>query len=125
MVGFRPLFAVVRPVFEREDALSMSFRIAAALGAAWLAVGSLAGAAWAHDGHDHGAAAQDHEHGVAVHDRPAVPPRTGGAPLRPGGAPPLRPALPRTDEGTAARAAKDAPGRHGAYYGGRSAFDKR
>lgn len=33
----------------------MSFRIAAALGAAWLAVGSLAGPALAHEGHDHGA----------------------------------------------------------------------
>lgn len=33
----------------------MSFRIAAALGAAWLAFGSLAGPARAHEGHDHGA----------------------------------------------------------------------
>ena len=33
----------------------MSFRIAAALGAAWLAVASLAGPARAHEGHDHGA----------------------------------------------------------------------
>ena len=33
----------------------MSFRIAAALGAAWLAVGALAGPARAHEGHDHGA----------------------------------------------------------------------
>ena len=33
----------------------MSFRIAAAFGAVWLAVSSLAGPAWAHEGHDHDA----------------------------------------------------------------------
>ncbi len=33
----------------------MSFRLVAALGAAWLAVNSLAGPAWTHEGHDHGA----------------------------------------------------------------------
>lgn len=91
--------------------------------------------------HDHGPGAHDHPHSVpgaddTPHDHPHAPDlhgvaapapraRPAGPPLRPGGAPPVRAALPRTEEGAAARAAKDAPGRHGAYYGGRSAFDKR
>jgi MoxR-like ATPase len=39
--------------------------------------------------------------------------------------PPVRPTTSRTSEGAAERAAKDQPGRHGNYYGGRSAFNQR
>ena len=76
-------------------------------------------------GHDHGPDGHAHDEPPALAVAPDRPARPAGPPLRPGGVPPLRPALPRTEEGAAARAAKDAPGRHGAYYGGRSAFDKR
>ncbi|CAA9339933.1 MAG: Carbon monoxide oxidation accessory protein CoxD [uncultured Frankineae bacterium] len=51
-------------------------------------------------------------------DHPSPPPAT---PLRPG----IRPAGERTTEGVAARAEKDRAGRHGNYYGGRAAFNKR
>jgi MoxR-like ATPase len=78
-------------------------------------------------GHDHGPDA--HDHGPDGHDgAPAVPVRTpvhtpvrpAGPPLKPGGGP-LRSTQPRTDEGAAARSEKDRPGRHGNYYGGRTA----
>ena len=63
-----------------------------------------------HDDHTHGPDdAHDHPH-------PDVP--TPGQPV-------LRPASQRTTEGVAARADKDRAGRHGNYYGGRSAFNKR
>ena len=72
----------------------------------------------AHDhgpgGHDHGTGGQDHDHDDHQH---------AGEPARL--VPPLRPAGERTDEGVAARAEKDQPGRHGNYYGGRSAFNRR
>ena len=60
----------------------------------------------AHDAHD------DHDH---PHPHPTAPTAPPG----------VRPPSERTEEGVAARAAKDAPGRHGAYYGGRSAFNRR
>ena len=63
--------------------------------------------------HSHGPGEPEHDHGPdAGHDHPERPD--------------LRPAGERTDEGVAARAAKDNPGRHdNAYYGGRSAFNRR
>jgi MoxR-like ATPase len=70
-------------------------------------------------GHDHGHGAHDHAHGSQdhAHGDPPAPPSTA--------APGLRPTAERTEEGVAARAQKDQPGRHGSYYGGRSAFNKR
>ncbi len=41
------------------------------------------------------------------------------------GRPRVRPAAERTQEGVTARAEKDRAGRHGNYYGGRSAFNRR
>ena len=66
--------------------------------------------------HDHGKGAHDHAGGQDDHDHASAPA---------GGASGLRPVTDRTDEGVAARARKDQPGRHGNYYGGRTAFDKR
>ena len=70
--------------------------------------------------HDHGAGA--HEHGAGDQDHEHEPAAAAAAPS---GSPGLRPASERTEEGAAARADKDLPGRHGNYYGGRSAFNKR
>jgi MoxR-like ATPase len=58
-----------------------------------------------HDEHDH----SHGDHGDHGHDDHAH----------------VRAAAPRTTEGVAERAAKDAPGRHGNYYGGRSPFNRR
>jgi len=61
-------------------------------------------------------------HGAAAHGHDGRP--TGESPApRPAG-PPTRPTAERTEEGAAARAEKDAPGRHGNYFGGRSAFNR-
>ena len=63
-----------------------------------------------------------HEHGPGGHgDEPETP--AAGVVDHAGR--PLRPASELTPEGIAARADKDKPGRHGAYYGGRAAFNKR
>jgi MoxR-like ATPase len=71
-----------------------------------------------HGAHDHGHGAHDHSHGDDDHSHEEPPaPR----PVRPG----MRPSAERTEEGAAARAEKDLPGRHGNYYGGRSVFNKR
>ena len=83
-------------------------------------------------GHDHGAGARGpdgHDHGPVhgsvrpEHDPAAVPAVPVGGEDHAGR--PLRPAVPVTEEGAAARAEKDKPGRHGSYYGGRSAFNQR
>ena len=67
--------------------------------------------------HSHGRGAHEHDgeqdHG---HDAPAA-----GRPA----ASALRASSERTTEGVATRAEKDLPGRHGPYFGGRSAFNKR
>ncbi len=71
--------------------------------------------------HDHGKGAHDHGQGAHDHahdDAPPPPP-----PVAPPGG--LRPAGERSEEGVLARAEKDRPGRHGNYYGGRQAFNKR
>jgi MoxR-like ATPase len=77
----------------------------------------------AHDhgrgGHDHGRGAHDHAEGSHDHDHGADPEPGAPAPA------PVRPGGERTPEGVRARADKDRPGRHGSYYGGRSAFNKR
>ena len=67
--------------------------------------------------HDHGPGGHDHTRGEHDHGH-------GEPPARPAG-PTVRPAADRTEEGVALRAAKDRPGRHGNFYGGRSAFDQR
>ncbi len=77
--------------------------------------------------HDHGKGTHDHghgDHGPADHAEAPAGPATRPGGTRPGG-PPLRPSAERTQEGAAVRAEKDKPGRHGSYYGGRSAFNKR
>jgi len=71
--------------------------------------------------HDHGAGAHEHGAGDQDHEHEPAP----AAAAAPSGSPGLRPASGRTEEGAAARADKDLPGRHGNYYGGRSAFNKR
>ena len=69
-------------------------------------------------GHDHGPGGHDHARGEHDHGHgEPTPPRPAG--------PPVRPAADRTEEGVAVRAAKDRPGRHGNFYGGRSASDQR
>jgi MoxR-like ATPase len=76
--------------------------------------------------HDHGpGAAHDHGPGAAHDHGPgAGGPAAGGPAVA--GRPGLRSADEATPEGRAARAAKDEPGRHdAAYYGGRSAFNRR
>ena len=65
------------------------------------------------DHHDHGDHGDHHEHDDP---RPAPGPARGPA---------LRPSGERTQEGVKARADKDQAGRHGNYYGGRAAFNKR
>ena len=65
-------------------------------------------------GHEHG---RRHDHGPGGHDHGPGGHDSGAAALRPSGE--------RTEEGVAARAAKDRPGRHDAYYGGRAAFNRR
>ena len=70
--------------------------------------------------HDHADRAEhEHDHADQEHEAPAPAGRTdhAGRPLRPTGE--------RTEEGAAARADKDRAGRHGSYYGGRAAFNKR
>ena len=73
-----------------------------------------------HAGHPEHGDGPDHAHTAD----PAHPADTAGQGRPPAGTP-VRPAAERTEEGVAVRAAKDAPGRHGNYYGGRSAFNKR
>ena len=73
-----------------------------------------------HAAHDHGKGAHDHADGEHDHghdDHGQEAPRSRG--------PALRPPSEKTEAGAALRAEKDKPGRHGAYYGGRSAFNKR
>jgi MoxR-like ATPase len=64
-----------------------------------------------HGVHDHAQGDDDHTHGEPTAPRPAGPA--------------MRPSAERTEEGATARAEKDTPGRHGNYFGGRSAFNKR
>lgn len=68
--------------------------------------------------HDHGQGPHEHAPGDDDHAPGEAPaPRPAGTALRP--------TAERTEEGVTARAGKDLPGRHGNYFGGRSAFNKR
>ena len=69
--------------------------------------------------HSHGRGAHEHD-GEQDHDRGHDAPAAG-----PPAASALRASSERTTEGVATRAEKDRPGRHGPYFGGRSAFNKR
>ena len=78
-----------------------------------------------HDSGEHGHGEHGpggHEHGPGGHGDQTETPAAG---VVDHAGRPLRPASELTPEGVAARAGKDKPGRHGAYYGGRAAFNKR